>query len=94
MQTYFDGLQQPLLLNANLGAEVFKTSRGKPVEMTQERFEQLWHGNESSYGFGQDPYIHYFWQQCPEIEDNIEAIENTPTVIGKRFSDVIEFQKM
>ena len=77
LQTYFDGLQQPLLLNANLGAEVFKTSRGKSVEMTQERFEQLWHGNESSYGFGQDPYIHYFWQQCPEIEDNIEAIENT-----------------
>jgi len=76
LQTYFDGLQQPLLLNASLGAEAFKTSRGKPVEMTQARFEQIWQGTESSYGFGQDAYIDYFWPQCPEIDDNIEAIEN------------------
>lgn len=75
LQTYFDGLKQPLLLNASLGAELFKTIRGKPVELNQAGFEKLWHGNESSYGLGQDPYINYFWQQCPDIEDHREAIE-------------------
>jgi len=24
--------------------------------------------------FGQDPYLHYFWQQCPDISNHEEQI--------------------
>jgi exodeoxyribonuclease V gamma subunit len=76
LDTYYIGLQQPLLVNANIGAEVFKTSRGKPVKMTQARFEQLWQGSESSGGFCQDAYLNYFWPQCPAIDEHIDRIES------------------
>jgi exodeoxyribonuclease V gamma subunit len=67
IEVYEKGQKQPLLLNGELGAQVFKQSRGKSIEMTQERFEDFWFGNDATPGFGDDPYIHYFWSQCPNI---------------------------
>lgn len=72
---YFTGQRQPLLLNGDIAAQVFKQSRGKRVEMTQERFELCWQGSESSRGFGDDFYMQYFWPQCPVIDDHLVEIE-------------------
>jgi hypothetical protein len=59
---------------------VFKESRGKRVELTQERFDQFWQGSSMPTGaipgFGADAYIHYFWPQCPDIEPLLPKIES------------------
>lgn len=67
LAVYQQGQKQALLLNSELAAQLFKKSRGKTVELTQERFEQFWHGDDNNRGFVDDPYISYFWQQCPEV---------------------------
>ena len=78
---YFQGQQQALLLNASLVNLVFKTSYGKPVEMTQTSFENFWTetggtGKNTFAAFGEDPYIQYFWPQCPDIFDYLSPITN------------------
>ncbi|MBL4940283.1 MAG: exodeoxyribonuclease V subunit gamma [Colwellia sp.] len=72
LNVFQQGKKQALLLNGELASLVFKQSRGKTIEMTQARFEQFWFGSsmagkDAIKGFGEDPYIHYFWQQCPDI---------------------------
>jgi len=72
LNLYQQGQKQALLLNGDLAALVFKQSRGKEIEMTAERFEQFWQGSsmqgkDAAKGFGEDPYIHYFWPQCPDV---------------------------
>ena len=51
--------------------------------MTADRFEQFWHGAATPIGglpgFGQDSYINYFWQQCPDIEKLLPQIESVYT---------------
>ncbi len=76
LTSYFKGQQQPLLINGDIAAQVFKQSRGKPVEMTPERFELFWQGTESSRGFSDDHYIQYFWPECPDINEHLAEIEN------------------
>jgi exodeoxyribonuclease V gamma subunit len=75
VSTYYKGLKQPLLVNGDIAAQVFKLTRGKRIEMTQERFEQCWWGNESSRGFADDEYMQYFWPDCPNLEDHLATIE-------------------
>jgi len=70
---YLLGQQQALLLNGDLASLVFKKSRGKTVEMTQALFEEFWlgagmQGKDAMKGFGEDPYIQYFWPQCPDLD--------------------------
>ncbi len=72
VNVYQQGQKQALFLNGDLAAQVFKQSRGKDVEMTQERFELFWQGSamqgkDAAKGFGEDPYIHYFWPQSPDV---------------------------
>lgn len=74
-ECYLQGQQQPLLVNGDIAAQVFKQTRGKRVEMTSTGFAQLWLGTESNRGFADDAYLHYFWPQCPEILDHLAAIE-------------------
>jgi len=76
LRYYFKGQQQPLLINGDIAAQVFKQSRGKRIEMTTERFELYWQGTESSRGFGDDLYLQYFWPQCPDINEHLAEIEN------------------
>ncbi|GAA6173372.1 exodeoxyribonuclease V subunit gamma [Colwellia sp. KU-HH00111] len=76
---YLQGQQQALLLNGDLAGLVFKKSRGKSVEMTQARFEEFWsgaamQGKDAIKGFGEDPYIQYFWPQCPDISDCLSQL--------------------
>ena len=75
LNSFFKGQQQPLLINGDIAAQVFKQSRGKRVEMTPERFESCWQGSESSRGFGDDLYMQYFWPQCPDIDEHLAEIE-------------------
>jgi exodeoxyribonuclease V gamma subunit len=80
LAVYAQGQKQALMFNGDLAAQVFKESRGKRVEMTQERFDQFWQGSSMPTGaipgFGADAYIHYFWPQCPDIEPLLPKIES------------------
>jgi exodeoxyribonuclease V gamma subunit len=77
---YSKGQKQVLMLNGDLAAQVFKESRGKRVELTQEGFEKFWQDSPMPTGtipgFGSDAYIHYFWPQCPDIDSLAPEIES------------------
>jgi exodeoxyribonuclease V gamma subunit len=80
LEVYAQGQKQALMLNGDLAAQVFKESRGKRVELTQERFEQFWQDSAMPTGtipgFGSDPYIHYFWPHCPEVDNLLPKIKS------------------
>ena len=80
LNVYSQGQKQPLMLNGDLAAQVFKESRGKRVEMTQDSLEQFWQGSAMTIGampgFGSDSYIHYFWPQCPDIDNLVPQVES------------------
>ena len=88
LRVYSQGQKQALMLNGELAAQVFKESRGKRVEMNEERFEQFWYGAAMQIGglpgFGQDLYINYFWQQCPVVDSVISDIESVYTGLYTR----------
>ncbi len=67
---YWLGQSQPLLLNGELATKYFKA---KVFE--QVHFQQFWHDDYYSSAFGDDPYIEYFWRQCPELEEVLPALE-------------------
>jgi len=72
IQQYIVGLQQPLLVNGEIAEKTFKA---KVFEQTQ--FELYWSDPNSIMSLGDDPYIHYFWPQCPsyeEVQPNIEYL--------------------
>ena len=62
--SYFLGQHQPLLLNGDLAEKVRKS---KVFEQAQ--FEQFWTDSNSFQAFGDEPYIQYFWRQCPDFDD-------------------------
>lgn len=80
LSVYTKGQKQALMLNGDLAAQVFKESRGKRVELTQEGFEKFWQDSPMPTGtlpgFGSDAYIHYFWPQCPDIDSLSADIES------------------
>lgn len=67
---YEKGLQQPLLLNGELG-ETFLNAKS----FNQASFELLWSDVNSFNPLGDDPYIKYFWPQCPQFSDIAEDIK-------------------
>jgi exodeoxyribonuclease V gamma subunit len=74
---YSLGLQQPLLINGALAEQVFKGKASKKKEYSQADFEKYWSDENAMMPFGQDPYLHYFWQHCPDFshhEDNINEV--------------------
>tara|TARA_R110002167_G_scaffold365860_1_gene591674 strand:+ start:7521 stop:11234 length:3714 start_codon:yes stop_codon:yes gene_type:complete len=87
LEVYEQGQKQALLLNGDLAAQVFKQSRGKDVEMTQERFEEFWAGTDSTRGFGDDPYIHYFWPQCPDVYTYLPQLNAVYQSVYQHFSN-------
>ncbi|WP_259377131.1 exodeoxyribonuclease V subunit gamma [Colwellia sp. BRX9-1] len=68
VETYLKGQQQALLLNTELIEKFFKAKA-----FAQSSFEKLWSDSGSMLSvvkpLGQDPYMHYFWQQCPEFSE-------------------------
>lgn len=65
------GLCQPLLLNGDIAMTMF-WQKGKFTDkaMRQRQFLKLWQGDNYSTGLGEDPYIQYFWPQCPDITEH------------------------
>ncbi len=74
LRYYLLGQHQALLLNSDLGEKAVNTKR-KPF--TQQEFEQFWQGANSFNPFGADPYIHYFWPQCPDLAEHLELLSDT-----------------
>jgi len=83
--TYFLGQTQALLLNGSLADDVLKLKRGKPKEMNQLSFMKLWQGsnqsssnsfNQTSMVLGDDPYIQYFWPECPEWDEHKKPLHD------------------
>ena len=72
---YFLGQQQALLLNGDVADKAFKAHIGKsdskkPVkEFEQGDFEKLWQDPNAMFAVGDDPYMQYFWPQCPNFVD-------------------------
>ena len=71
---YLKGQQQPLLLNGDLAEKVFTKKRGELDEMTQTRFESIWHGDANFNGFADD-YLSYFWSEPPLYEQHHALID-------------------
>lgn len=93
IEVYEKGQKQPLLLNGELAAQVFKQSRGKAIEMTQERFEDFWFGNDATRGFADDPYIRYFWSQCPNIVNFLPELNAIYQNIYQHFNKTSDIGK-
>lgn len=77
IDVFTKGNQQALLLNGELAHAVFQKKRGKVEELSQEKFTSIWQGNHLTPGLGEDEYIHYFWQNCPDIslfEEDLSAV--------------------
>lgn len=70
LTTYFDGQQQALLLNGELAEKCYKSRAFK-----QSHFVQFWQDDNTFQAFGDDPYIQFFWHQCPELSE-IEPLLN------------------
>lgn len=60
--TFLIGQCQPLLLNADLGKKLFESRKFEQADL-----EKFWHDDNNFQAFGQDPYIDYFWPDCPQI---------------------------
>jgi exodeoxyribonuclease V gamma subunit len=57
------GQQQALLINAELAEKYIKA---KAFE--QADFEKIWSDPNAVMSLGNDPYMHYFWPECPPFE--------------------------
>jgi exodeoxyribonuclease V gamma subunit len=69
LELYIMGQQQPLLINGDLAAAVFTKKRGQVEPFGQMQFSHFWQGDLNVQGFGDDPYIKYFWPSCPQFCD-------------------------
>jgi len=63
MDMFFLGQQQALLVNAELAEKYFKTKGFEQVD-----FEKFWSDANAAMSLGDDPYMHYFWPECPPFE--------------------------
>ena len=67
IEVFLRGQQHALLLNAELAEKYFKgNAKGKVFE--QSDFEKLWSDANAMMSLGDDPYMHYFWPECPQFE--------------------------
>jgi len=64
IQYFIKGSQQPLLVNGEIAEKAFSA---KVFE--QPQFELYWNDPNAMMSIGHDPYIHYFWPNCPNIDD-------------------------
>ncbi|MDG1750050.1 MAG: hypothetical protein P8I03_00050, partial [Thalassotalea sp.] len=64
LAVFLQGQSQALLLNSDLAQAFYKA---KVFE--QKHFEQLWLDDNNQQAFGRDPYIQFFWSNCPQFND-------------------------
>jgi len=70
LKVYLHGQQQALLLNGDLAEHIFKAK-----SFTQSHFDNFWSDDNNGFAFGNDPYIQYFWRQCPDLNDVLSSIQ-------------------
>ncbi|WP_353518937.1 exodeoxyribonuclease V subunit gamma [Thalassotalea sp. SU-HH00458] len=61
---FIQGQSQALLLNSDIAHIFYKTN-----DFNQQQFEQFWNDDYNKQAFGQDPYIEFFWPQCPDFSE-------------------------
>ena len=80
IQQFLMGQQQALLLNAELGEQCCKPIRKRySKEMTvrimdQINFEHFWHDDTRFQAYINDPYIQFFWRDCPDFSTHKKVI--------------------
>ncbi|WP_286232496.1 exodeoxyribonuclease V subunit gamma [Thalassotalea sediminis] len=81
LEHFYQGQISPQLTNAEFALNM---ASAKSFEATQ--LEKLWQGDGNSGGIGQDPYIHYFWQQCPDFHEFTQPLMHVYDDIFTRFT--------
>ncbi len=75
---YLQGMNQPLLLNAQIGhAHFWQKDQYVDADINAQSFKGLWQGNQHVPGLVDDPYMNYFWSEQPDIEPFIDMIKAT-----------------
>ncbi len=69
IETYVLGQQQPLLVNAAIADKAFAARTFEQVQ-----FENYWFDANSLTSPGHDPYMKFFWPQCPELSEVMQGI--------------------
>jgi len=64
IQYFISGQQQALLLNIDIGERYFNARR-----FEQTDFESYWHEGNAYNPLASDPYIQFFWRQCPNLTE-------------------------
>ena len=67
---FLQGQQQALLLNSSIGERYFNARK-----FEQSEFEKLWQDPNSFKSLGDDPYMQFFWPNCPQLIDHLQDIE-------------------
>ena len=89
LKGYLAGQHQALLLNGELAQFYFKaTAKGKTL--TQDDFSKYWLDPNAARPLGGDPYMHYFWPQCPNVAEHSDSLEQ----IYSQMYQVMEKQKL
>jgi exodeoxyribonuclease V gamma subunit len=77
IKLFFLGQQQALLLNGDIAQQMFKRDRkGNFIAFEQSNFDKLWQDPNAMFALGDDPYMHYFWPQCPELSEHQGLLED------------------
>ncbi|REL35541.1 exodeoxyribonuclease V subunit gamma [Thalassotalea euphylliae] len=61
---YLLGQQKPLLINADIAHKAFNARK-----FEQAQLENYWYDENNMLAPGYDPYMQFFWPQCPAIDD-------------------------
>ncbi len=75
------GMKRPLLINSALADKALTAK-----QFEQQEFEKFWHDANAYSSFGDDPYIKYFWPECPHIESVLPDLE-------KSFADCVKHRE-
>jgi len=67
IQCWKEGMQQALLLNANLGQKHCMKKNGKLKPLDNFTFKTFWEDAFQIQGLGSDPYIHWFWSDNNQL---------------------------
>ena len=69
LQVFVMGQQQALLINGNIAKTYFEAIN-KDKTFEQAQFEELWQGENNFQPLSQDPYMEFFWRECPQFNDH------------------------
>ncbi|REL26866.1 exodeoxyribonuclease V subunit gamma [Thalassotalea euphylliae] len=61
---YLTGQQMPMLANADIAHKAFNARK-----FEQSQLENYWYDSNNMMAPGFDPYMQFFWPQCPELDD-------------------------